>query len=85
MPYIVIVQQTAQKQIAKLPLLFQKRVEKIVLGLQTNPRPNGYKKLKGYDNIYRIRFGTYRIVYSIIDKELVVYIFDVDHRKDIYR
>ena len=56
-----------------------------MLGLQTNPRPNGYKKLKGYDNIYRIRFGTYRIVYSIIDKELVVYIFDVDHRKDIYR
>ena len=85
MSYTVIIQQSAQKQITKLPLNFQLKAEKIILALENNPRPSGCKKLKGYNNIYRIRFGTYRIVHSIIDKELVVYIFDVDHRKDIYR
>jgi len=52
--------------------------------LADNPRPPGCTKLSGYDR-YRIRVGSYRIVYGIEDDELVVYVVKVGHRKDVYR
>jgi mRNA interferase RelE/StbE len=46
----------------------------------------GFKKLKGnYEDLYRIRIGDYRIIYSIEDKIQVVDIRQIGHRKDIYR
>jgi mRNA interferase RelE/StbE len=51
--------------------------------LEENPRPSGYKKLKGRDG-YRIRAGNYRIIYDIFDKELIVDIITLGHRKNIY-
>jgi len=85
MAYTVIIKKTAQKQILALPKNYYEKVRKVILSLETNPRPVGYIKLTGSDNIFRIRVGIYRIVYSIEDAQLVVYIFDVDHRKDVYR
>jgi mRNA interferase RelE/StbE len=52
--------------------------------LSDNPRPPGCTKLSGYDR-YRIRQGTYRIIYGIEDKELIVYVVKIGHRKDIYK
>ena len=46
-------------------------------------RPIGYKKLKGRE-AYRIRVGNYRIIYEIVDFELIVTIITLGHRKDIY-
>ncbi|MEO6233152.1 MAG: type II toxin-antitoxin system RelE/ParE family toxin [Ferruginibacter sp.] len=85
MRYIVIIKASAQKQIAKLPRGYQNKVKKVILGLADEPRPHGCKKLIGSVNIYRIRVGDYRIVYEIVSNQLMVYIFDVDHRKDVYR
>jgi len=83
--YTVIIKKTAQKQILKLPKAYFEKVKKVILSLETTPRPNGCIKLTGSDNIYRVRVGSYRIVYSIEDATLVVFIFDVDDRKDVYR
>jgi len=83
--YTVIIKETAQKQIRKLPSAYFKKVKNIILGLAENPRPHGAIKLHGGDNEYRIRVGMYRILYSIQDDVLIVYIFDVDHRKRVYR
>jgi len=52
--------------------------------LQHNPRPQGYKKLKDR-NGYRIRSGDYRIIYQIKDRELLILILDIGHRRDIYQ
>ena len=52
--------------------------------LADNPRRSGCTKLSGYDR-YRIRVGSYRIVYGIEDDELVVYVVKVGHRKNVYR
>ena len=49
-----------------------------------NPRPSGVQKLSGKER-YRIRQGRYRILYSIRDRELVVYIVRIDDRKSVYR
>ena len=83
--YEVIIKESAQRQIKKLPNDYLIKIKKAILNLETTPRPVGCKKLIGSKNIYRIRVGVYRIVYEIIDKQLIVYIFDVEHRKDIYR
>jgi len=68
-----------------------KTLDKTVIGkilekiepLQNNPRPEGTKKLKGYNLLYRIRYGNYRIVYRIKDRELIIEIIRVGHRKNI--
>jgi len=51
--------------------------------LETNPRPAGYKKLKGR-NGFRVRAGNYRIIYEIIEYQLKIDIITLGHRKDIY-
>jgi mRNA interferase RelE/StbE len=52
--------------------------------LAVDPRPPGCEKLTGQDK-YRLRQGRYRILYSIQDDELTVWVVNVGHRKDIYR
>ncbi|MEW6405674.1 MAG: type II toxin-antitoxin system RelE/ParE family toxin [Chloroflexota bacterium] len=52
--------------------------------LAMDPRPPGCEKLSGQEK-YRIRQGSYRIVYSVKDNELFVYVVKVGHRKDVYR
>ena len=83
--YQVIIKETAQKQIKKLPIEYLPRIRRAILQLEQVPRPAGCKKLVGSKNIYRIRIGIYRVVYEIIDKQLIVYVFDVEHRKDVYK
>ncbi|MFC0776288.1 type II toxin-antitoxin system RelE family toxin [Terrimonas alba] len=58
-------------------------IKAAIYSLADNPRPHGYKKLKGRD-AYRIRSGDYRIIYSIFDKILTVEVIAIGHRKDIY-
>ena len=53
--------------------------------LQYNPRPPGVKKLAGENDLYRIREGDYRIIYTIEDKELIVLVVKIGDRKEIYR
>ena len=51
--------------------------------LSENPRPQGYRKLKGRKG-YRTRVGDYRVIYEIFDAVLVIEVVDLGHRKDIY-
>ena len=85
MNYTVVIKKTAQKQILRLPKIYFDKVKKAILSLESIPRPVGCIKLTGTDNIYRIRVGPYRIVYSIEDDILSVYVVDVDDRKDVYK
>ena len=53
--------------------------------LKADPRPLGSQKLKGQDNLHRIRSGDYRIIYAIRDDQLLVLVVRIGDRKDIYR
>lgn len=81
--YTIILSKKAQKQLDKLPDNIIAPIVIAISSLEENPRPNGYKKLKGRD-AYRIRTGDYRIIYSIFDNELIVDVITLGHRKDIY-
>lgn len=81
--YTVVLSKKAQKQLDKLSDNIAEPIIDAIAGLEENPRPIGYKKLKGRDG-YRIRTGNYRIIYDIFDTELIVDIITLGHRKDIY-
>lgn len=82
--YDVIIGKRVRKKIKKLPSDYQKKIIEAIYNLSNDPRPKGYKKITNYE-AYRIRVGDYRVIYEIIDKQLVVSVVDLDHRKDIYR
>jgi len=83
--YKVVLKPSAVKDIESIPRKKdrQRIIQRIGL-LADNPRPPGCTRLSGYDR-YRIRMGSYRIVYGIEDDALVVYVVKVGHRKDVYR
>jgi len=43
------------------------------------------KKLAGYEDRYRLRVGDYRVIYDVTDKQLVILVVGVGHRREIYR
>ncbi len=85
MGYTIIIKKSAQKQIISISEPYFSAIEKAILSLENTPRPAGCKKLVGSKNVFRIRVGVYRIVYEIHDKVLTIFIFDVDHRKQVYK
>lgn len=60
------------------------KILKRIDSLAVEPRPQGCEKLTGVER-YRIRQGNYRIIYSIQDYELTVWVIKIGHRKDVYR
>jgi mRNA interferase RelE/StbE len=83
--YKVVLKPSAVKEIESIPRKKDRqRIIQCIGLLADNPRPPGSIKLSGYDR-YRIRMGSYRIVYGIEDDALVVYVVKVGHRKDVYR
>jgi len=61
----------------------KKIIAKIEL-LSDDPFPSGYKKIKGKLKLWRIRIGDYRVIYSIEQANLIIYIIRIRHRKDVY-
>ncbi len=81
--YIVVLSNKAQKQLDKLSDNIAEPILEAIGSLEENPRPQGFKKLKGR-NGYRVRVSNYRIIYDIFDHELIIDVITLGHRKDIY-
>ena len=82
--YKLFFKKSVQKDLNAIPKEDLSRILKRIEGLAENPRPAGCEKLTGQDR-YRLRQGRYRILYSIQDDELTVWVVKVGQRKDIYR
>ncbi len=81
--YTVLLSPKAQKQLDKLSDNIAEPIIEAISELEKNPRPAGCKKLKGREG-YRIRVRNYRVIYEIVDTELIVDVITLGHRKDIY-
>ncbi|MCK5719403.1 MAG: type II toxin-antitoxin system RelE/ParE family toxin [Thiomargarita sp.] len=82
--YKIEVKKSAEKELRKLP---QKNLIKIlekITSLSSDPHPIGSIKLTNQER-YRIRIGNYRVLYTIEDDILTIYIIKIGHRKEIYR
>ena len=82
--YVVTISKTIQKQLNNLPENDAEKIIAVIHGLAKNPRPSGYKKLKGREG-YRIRKGNFRILYEIFDCILIVNVIAIGHLRNIYR
>lgn len=83
--YRIEISSTAEKQLRQLPKSVQRRIVRVIRGLAGEPRPRGCRQLQGYDGVYRVRTGRYRILYSIEDSRLLIIVLKLGHRKDVYR
>lgn len=82
--YTVQVERAAAKLLRKLDRPVQARLVAAIAALATQPRPAGVKALTGHPGLLRIRVGTYRIVYTVRDQELIVLVVHLGHRSDVY-
>jgi mRNA interferase RelE/StbE len=82
--YKIFFKKSVEKDLAAVPKKELRRVLHRIEMLAEDPRPPDCEKLTGQDR-YRVRQGRYRIVYSIQDKELIVIVVKIAHRKDVYR
>jgi mRNA interferase RelE/StbE len=82
--YKIFFKKSVEKDLKSIPPRDLKKILRKIESLQLNPRPAGSEKLTGLER-YRIRQGSYRIVYSIQDFELTVWVVKIGHRKEIYR
>jgi len=82
--YRIFFRESVEKDFAAIPRGDLKKILQRIQKLADNPRPAGCEKLTGQER-YRVRQGRYRILYSIQDWELTVWVVKVGHRKDIYR
>lgn len=79
--YQIIIKKKAKKFIDSLPVNERRRV---VAAIELLPNGEDIKKLKGHDNLLRLRVGEYRIIYTVDNGELVVYVIDAGNRGQIY-
>ena len=85
MPYSILLAPSAERQLKSFSVPDQKRLAKRMKSLQDTPCPQGVKRLTGVEDLYRIREGDYRIIYTIRDKELIILVVKIGHRREVYR
>ena len=81
----VYIEQSAERELKALSEEDFLRIVPHLKALRSNPRPKGSKKLSGSKNDWRIRIGSFRVLYEVDDKEKVVRIMRVRHRREAYR
>jgi mRNA interferase RelE/StbE len=89
--YKIVITDSATKELKRIPVKMQDRIFEKIDGLAEEPKPNGHKKLKNFDmpgsdqeDYYRIRVGDYRVIYTIEDAEITIFVMKVAHRKNVY-
>lgn len=73
------------KELAKSPPSIRMRIEQAIDQLRTKPRPDGCRKIRGSESAYRLRVGSFRVIYEVYDENLMVVVVRIGHRKDVYR
>ena len=81
--YTVEITAYAKKQFKQIGAEAQSKLTAAIRKLANDTRPHGCIKMKGRE-AYRIRVGNYRVIYEIHDKQLLVLVVEVGHRRDIY-
>ncbi len=83
--YRITFARSARKELQTLDAANVGRIFAKIEALARHPRPSKCVKLRGKNNLWRIRVGVYRVVYAIDDQQKLVDIIAVRHRKDVYR
>lgn len=85
MSHSILYRASVKREMRQLDAGIARRIDAAILALADEPRPSGCLKLSGKLHLWRIRAGDYRVVYEVRDKELIVVVVSVAHRRDVYR
>ena len=80
--YRIVLKKPAKKFIDRLPLNEKRR---IVAAIERLPNGEDIKRLKGYDGLFRLRVGDYRILYTVDHGKLIVCVVDAGNRGEIHK
>lgn len=80
--YQILIKKPAKKFMDKLPLQDKRR---ILFAIQQLPETGDIKKMRGYDDYYRLRVGDYRIIYTVDNDQLLVCVVAAGNWGDIYK
>ena len=83
--YEVEISHSAERQLRRLPRKDQVRVVRVMQARAVDPIPRGARKLSGFDDVFRVRTGRYRILYSVSRRTVVIVVLKVGQRRDVYR
>lgn len=78
-------QRDLKKAFKKLSKKDAQAVSDAISNLEENPRPDDVSKLKGEESLYKLRVGNYRIIYQILDAEIIVILLKIADRKEAYK
>jgi len=82
--YSIFFRTSCQRELSRIPAKDLRRILDRISRLSEDPRPPGCERLSAQER-YRVRQGSYRIIYSVQDEELTVWVVKVGHRRDVYR
>ena len=83
--YAISFARSARKDLEALDAKVVRRVFPKIEALAQQPRPSGCRKLVGAENLWRIRVGDYRVIYSINDQTELVDVVHIRHRSKAYQ
>lgn len=84
MTYRITVAREAAKTFRKLHPQVAARLKAAIKALADDPRPPGSLQLSGGDGEMRIRVAEYRVIYDVIDDELLILVLRIGHRREVY-
>lgn len=82
--YKILFKKSVWKDFQSIPDKDLKKILNCIESLSSSPRLSGSQKLSGQER-YRLRQRQYRIVFSIQDEELTVWVVKIGHRREIFR
>lgn len=82
--YTIELSKRAERQLRSLSRETQVRIGRSIDALSRQPIPPTAKKLSGHEDLYRVRAGDYRIVYTVRHEVLIVLVVAIGHRREIY-
>ena len=83
--YEILIEKAAERDLRKLSVADFERIIPHLKGLAEEARPAGSRKIIGSEHDWRLRVGTYRVIYEIDEKKKTVKILRVRHRREVYR
>lgn len=85
MTYNIELSRCAYKSLKDIPQSDVRKIRDKIEKLKNDPLPHGSEKPEGYDDLYRIRSGDYRVIYQIVRRKLLILVVKIGHRREIYR
>jgi len=76
---------TARRELLRVPAQIRSRVANALRALAADPRPSGCQKLTSGTDYYRIRVSDYRVLYEVRDRDVLVLVIKIGHRREVYQ